>query len=285
MFTEVTRKDGSFITANEAESGVDYYCPHCGARMRVRKCTSRRNHFCLFQDYHRDSACKVIEQEKNVYRDVARLSVNGFQKSLRHTSPQGGRGKSGGKGKPQGEKTLPPNGLRQLVACGANKMDPNTPIEGGVLWDLLITPKSYYQIPNLQGSMGFRVIELWLRAVLDYHFRYVIHWDYKGKAYCMFFDHKATEELATELADQYFHDKKERTYGPPYWTNAKFNSVFVAGAWHYLSWDECRKICNQCTNGLTKDGRRCLGMWSADMDGKGCIYAAGHPNNRRGPKK
>lgn len=281
MFIQVLTKDGSLITADQAQNGIDYCCPHCGARMRVRKCTRKRSHFCLYDSAHTSDDCRIIEREKNIYRDVSLLDTEKFSKALNQSSTAKNGSKGGGRRVSTGDKALPPHGLRHLVGCGANKMDPNTPIKGGKLSDLLITSKSYHRFLSAESAIGFRVFELWLRGVFNFQFRYVANWNYKGTAYCAFFNHVPAAKLALELADRYFHDVKETVRGTPYWVNGTYKSVLVAGRWTYLDRRNCCKICNQCRNGVTNDGRLCQGMWIADMPNEQHIYGSGHPNNRK----
>lgn len=49
MYTYALDRKGTVVTAEQAINGEDYCCPHCHAKMRVRKSTNRRSHFFFTQ--------------------------------------------------------------------------------------------------------------------------------------------------------------------------------------------------------------------------------------------
>ena len=265
------------ISAPDAIGGENYYCPHCHAIMRVRKCITRSPHFFLLDDSHKSRDCKEFEKDRLVIRTPALINHKKFAKSvLFPKTHRGGGGGGGGGTRPVTHKEmLPPNCIRQLIVCGARFMNPTTPIEDGVLSDVYIGPKAYEKF-FLEGTdLEFRVVELWLNSALDGRIRYIANWTYRGQLYRSFLEHHANASLDfEEIADSLFHERRSY-YGRTLWVKPKYKSIAVGGEWTSVERSTCQHLCNFCKNAR----RICRGMWTAPLNHLGQIYYSDLYNN------
>lgn len=278
MFLIVKDQYGSDITTHQALEGTDYFCRHCGARMRVRRCVIRTDHFFLFKDRHRSQDCAEIEKEKEVVREPSLLNASQF---LRRTMAvrSGAERSHAGERKQSVKSTkevLPPKSLRQLMVCGVCQMPASTPIEGGVLSDLLLTYRSFPQHLHGNPSLGGRVLGLQLDSAQGRCIRYLGYWKQKGKACRMFFEHYVDENLGfEELADELFQEKICR-YGRSIWKKPRYKRILVSGIWSAIDHSQCSKICGYCVNARTV----CVGMQIADLVNRNQIYYSDLPDNQ-----
>lgn len=269
---------GNEVDTQHALEGVDYYCSLCGATVRIRRCVVRTDHFFLFKDKHKSKDCAEIENEKNVVRDPALLNVSKFVRKTILVSSRSDRSNARESTKaPQSSKeVLPPKSLCQLMACGVCQMPADTPIEGGVLSDLLITYRSFSQLLSKNESLGMRVMELQLDSAQGNRIRYVGYWRCQSKWYRMFFEHYVDESLNfEELADELFHKKVDR-YGRTIWIKPKYKRFLISGIWSAIGHAQCSKSCGYCANARSV----CVGMQIADLVSRNQIYYSDLPQNQ-----
>lgn len=270
--------EGKPVTAEEAESGMDHKCICCGALMRPRKCIARAPHFFLYGDKHKSRDCAELENERTAMRVPALLDAEKFARAVMKPRSHKGPVKGGGGGhKPSDHKEmLPPNCIRQLIACGVRAMDPSSPIEGGVLSDVYVGPKAYEKCIVANEGLGFRAVDLWLDSAVDGRIRYVAVWDYKDAHYRSFFEHTVSDDLIfEEIADELFQERRYY-YGRTLWVKPRFKTVTVAGIWETIARSVCTTACNNCKNAK----RVCRGLWSAPLERKGQIYYSDLDANR-----
>ena len=244
--------DGKLISALEAEGAVNYYCSHCHAIMRVRKSITRSPHFFLHDDYHKSRDCKAFEKEQNVIRTPTLIKPEKFAHSV--LFPRSRKNQVHKEGdRPSAtphssNEQRPPNSIRQLVICGAKSMDPNTPIDGGILADIYVGPKSYNMVLRDNKSLGFRVIHLWLDSAHNNRIRYAVVWTYRGKRYRAFFEHIVSDNIDfIALADALFHDKY-CNYRGTFWRKSKYKTIAIGGDWSYIEREFCQTCCTSCQN-------------------------------------
>lgn len=277
----ITAKDeyGNDVSAEQAVDGTNHYCPNCGARMRVRRCVTRTDHFFLYRDQHKSKDCAEIENEKSVVRDPGMLNVAKFVRKTMTEHPRGGQSSTRGTGSASksSKEILPPKSLRQLAVCGVCQLPANTPIEGGVLSDLLLIYRSFSNQLSTNESLGMRVIELQLDSAQDRHIRYVGFWKWQGKWHRMFFEHCADETLDFEtLTDEMFHEKTTRN-GRSRWSKPKYKRILVSGVWSAIDHTQCAQICRYCTNARAV----CIGMQISDLVSRNQIYYSDLPDNQQ----
>ena len=272
--------EGELVSAAEAVSGVDYYCPHCLAVMHLRKCIVRAPHFFVLDDGHKSKDCGQIERERNVIRVPSLLKRNAFRNAVLYPRKRGkGAGKHGngeGKTPSAGREMRPPNGLRQLIVSGVRAMDPCSPIDEGVLSDVYIGPKAYAKCLQEGVDLNFRIIDLWLNSAIDGRIRYVANWSYRGQLKRAFFEHHVDDELNfEEIADSLFRERRYY-YGRTLWVKPRYKSVAVGGDWSFMDRERCQQLCGMCENGR----RPCLGLWFSRLTHMGQIYYSDLPDNR-----
>ncbi|MBQ9762021.1 MAG: hypothetical protein IJV82_02980 [Oscillospiraceae bacterium] len=278
MYTYALDRKGTVVTAEQAINGEDYCCPHCHAKMRVRKSTNRRSHFFLHADKHKSKECAEIEKEKHVVRDLTLLSVNKFIGRLSSVPCVGVAKKSNSTHSetiPVNE-ALPPNSLRQLQVCGACQMSPNTPIAGGILSALLLTYRSFRIYLSRNQPLGPRVLELKPVSAQNGRIRYVGFWKDGNQSYRAFFEHDAANTVDFEaVADELFAQKAYR-YGHPVWGKPKYKRVLVAGTWVAMTKHQCSRLCGYCHQARTI----CSGMQYAELCNRSQIYYSDLPDNQ-----
>lgn len=277
MFLIVKDQYGSDITTHQALEGTDYFCRYCGARMRVRRCVVRTDHFFLFKDTHKSKDCAEIENERTVVRDPTLLNASRFVRKTMLVSSGTGRSNTGERinsSKPAKE-VLPPKSLRQLMVCGVCQLPANTPIEGGVLSDLLLTYRCFSKILSKNESLGMRVVELQLDSAQDHRIRYVGYWKWHGTWHRVFFEHFADGILDFEaLLDELFHEKVIHK-GHTHWSKSKYKRVLVSGVWSAIEQTQCSQICGYCTNARSL----CVGMQISALVSRNQIYYSDLPEN------
>lgn len=271
--------EGNLISAVDAIGGVNYFCPHCHAAMRVRKCITRSPHFFLFDDQHKSRDCGEFEKDRTAIRTPTLLNIKKFAKSVlfprSRTTCSGGSGGGSGSKPAAHKEILPPNCIRQLIVCGARSMDPKTPIENGILSDVYIGPKVYEKHFIKGVDLDFRVVELWLNSALDGRIRYVANWTYRGQVFRSFLEHHVDDSLNfEEIADELFHKRRDY-YGRPLWVKPRYKTIAVGGEWTARDRKYCHKLCNFCKNAQ----RICRGMWTAPLYHMGQIYYSDLPDN------
>ena len=216
--------------------------------------------------------------EKHVVRDLTLLSVNKFVSHL-SLVPRAGVAKKSNRthfDAIPAHEALPPNSLRQLQVCGACLMSPTSPIEGGVLSDLLLTYRSFRQHLAQNQSLGARILELKPVSAQNRHIRYVGFWKDGNQSYRAFFEHYVTDTVDFEsLSDELFAEKTIR-YGKAVWSKPKYKRVLVAGTWTAISRHQCSQLCGYCHQARAI----CSGMQYADLRNRNQIYYSDLPDNQ-----
>lgn len=280
-------KDGVLVPAHDAIGGIDYYCPHCYATLRVRKCIVRLPHFFLFNDTHKTSDCGNLEKEHIALRSPILINPEKFARTI--MTPRLPKTDTDKLPDPKKRKDplsskemLPPNSLRQLIVCGVQFMDPSTPIEGGILSDVYIGPKAYGRCFKANENLNFRVIDLWLLNAYNGKIRYIANFTYGGHLYrCIFELHVDASLDFDSLANKLFQTYHV-SYGRKIWVKAKYKSVTVAGDWTAVGTQHCQAHCSLCkkSDKSANKERICLGMWTAQLTHLEQLYYTDLPNNR-----
>lgn len=268
---------GNKVDIRQALEGEDYFCLLCGARMRPRRCVVRTDHFFLFKDKHKSKDCAEIENERNVVRDPALLNASKFVRKTMLISSKADQSNAREcvNSAKSSKEVLPPKSLRQLMVCGVCQMPADTPIEDGVLSDLLITYRSFNKLLSKNESLGARAMELQLDSAQGNRIRYVGYWKLKGEWHRMFFEHYADSSLDFEaLADELFHKKIHRN-GRTQWSQPKYKRILVSGVWASIDHAQCSQICGYCTNARSV----CVGMQISDLMSRNQIYFSDLPEN------
>lgn len=271
-------ENGRRVYAKDAKSQVDYFCLCCGCRMHVRKSTLGNVFFFALDGGHQSSDCRDAGEEDAAARDPELLSVSKFQNAVMRVRKEKGTGDGGGGsgGGGPAKEVLPPCNLRQLQLSGALSLPPNTPIEGGVLSDILLTHKSFSEFIAPHSSLGFRVLELSLDSAFNWTIRLKGWWGPKWQRYRAFFDIQVDKSVDFDaLVNNYFSgislNKNGITYNQP-----KYERALVAGVWTAVNNDECQKTCFYCKNARTP----CVGLQRATLASKNQIFCADVPKNR-----
>ena len=278
MFLYTLNEQGESVHVKDAKSGVDYFCPYCGCRMRVRRSVNGKLYFYAV-DGHLSRDCSDMEKEGGAARDPKLLNVSQFQNIVLRAKKEKGASRRGGGGSGGGstKDILPPCNLRQLQIAGTLFLPPDTSIEGGVLSDLLLTYKSFLKFVAPHKSLGFRVLHLSLNSAFDRTIRFVGWWNHYGKKYRGFFDVQVDESIDFDkLVGRWFVSKTNK-WGRQFYNQPKYKTALVAGVWNTVNRDKCGEECGYCKNARTC----CVGMQTAVLADEKQIFVSDLLNNKR----
>jgi hypothetical protein len=251
MFIAALDSEGKMVKAIDAIPGVDYYCPHCGARMRVRRYHNKVAHF-YAPDSHHYQFCEVVEREKYIIRTPAKVNKKKTMKRIL-TEPSGGGGGGGG----GGGDDLPDRTIREMAASTLEQMYLNNyftlpaddPIEDGVISDLCL---SYWNFPDFLASgepLGGRILLVQPHNAYGNYVRFLIYWKNPNGGHFRHFLHLHVADPAQfeELAKMLFFECNRGK-----WSKRRYDAVVIGGDWKFIEQGDCGQICPFCKDSNTK---------------------------------
>ena len=267
MISYALDAEGIPTFASTAITGMDYFCPQCGVKMRCRKCSNRSDHFYLMGEHHRSADCAAMERDKHITRDIKLLEPERLKRRLMRPRSSVTQHNGGQHGSPsQIDRVLAPSSLKQLSVCGLASFPPNTPIEGGVLSDVFLPITCYREyLPNISShDLGFRILILKPDHIRNDCIIFVAFWRTARMFFSIRFDDP--ENLAKYANDLFV--VQENQHGGFYGVKPKVSAVWVAGIWSNVPRNACEKSCIRCVNAKTP----CVGMQEAAFSSNAQIY-------------
>lgn len=267
---------GSLISSDQAEHGVDYTCPCCGAVVRLRiSHTGSPFYFCHHSKHHmRD--CATLAENLNDY-DPCDIDVKKIMVDMLHIMCSKGPGTPHGPGQHHPPKpTAGLTSMHQLWLAGIPYAEPDMPVRGGVLADFLIGPKAFKKYLISTNGLGERIIMAMPEKILsENRIRFLCPWlsadDDRlvddGKRLTLHFADACTFE---KICNYLFRESGTNA------GKARYHYVLIAAVWDRVPIDACRSYCFKCRN-----GKKCQGMLSAECHSSGQIYIPRTPKNQK----
>lgn len=267
-------KAGGLINCNLAGHGVDYYCPCCGAIVRLKISKNGVPFFFCHHSKHTETNCAKLA-EKVIDFDPNDIDVGKIMIGMMHIPATRGPGHPHGPGpkgpyKPATELTS----MHQLWASGIPYGEPDMPVHNGILADYLIGPKSFKKYLVNCEELGTRIIMAMPEKVFSNNrIRFICPWMETENGRLVNDNmrltiHFADPEIFTKRRDDIFAVAEHGEWIP------RYQYVLIAADWHLVSRDECQGYCYKCRNGA-----RCRGMLTAECHSAGQIYIPRTPRN------
>jgi hypothetical protein len=246
MFAYARDEAGKLVHANEAIPMVDYYCPYCVARMRLRRCTNKADHFYVVGEKHRSEVCSAVERERNVVRDPSKLNREKYMRKVLSPKRRGGSGGGppGGGDKPnQTIKVSAPGSLEMAYVCGVYNLPPDTRIEDGVISDIFLTYRGMEKFLAEGESLGERILLARPHNAANGYIRFVVFWkNTSGRKVRHFLHLKVSDPSEYQDMAQMLFSARNGSY----WSKPKYGEILVAGDWKLVSKDVCNQFCPFC---------------------------------------
>lgn len=251
---------GRLVSSRNAEPGVDYYCPCCGAVVRLRISSKGNPFFFCHHSRHTEPDCarfaKNLADTIHDNVDVRTIMLNAIR--IPGDDPGGPHGPGGGGGPHRPENAL--TTMRRLWVAGIPFADPDMPVHGGVLSDYLIGPNAFAKCFGDNSDIGRRIIVARPDRLLSKH-RIRFRCDFSNiensetpnviKYFVLQF---SKPEDLWYCCNQLFNQIK--IDGKTIW-QSKYKWVMLAGDWHAEDKSECTQFCYRCEWGDNCNGMQC----------------------------
>ena len=277
MITIAKTKEGEFINAKNATSGIIYYCVHCDCPM-YRKLSRAKNPFfaCRSGNKHTSPECQK-SSESLVTHDPEITDSEAFHHHIL-TPPK--RGTGGAPGEPHEppvptEHTVPFQSLEALWNSGLTKSG-NIPIANGRLSDILLSNRLAHMVMRNNTDIGPRVLEVTPDFCFDktQTIRFLLFgviWQKAGSPDLpcrkVIDFHIASREVYDRLVRKFFLVSVDDATGKRV-MKSRYKSVLIHGNWSATAFPACKEICRQECNRKWK----CTGHQSAEYISSRQVY-------------
>lgn len=267
---------GRLVPSWKAIPGKTYYCPCCGATVRVKKSKKGNLFFFCFHSHHEEKDCKNLANQLADCEpgdlNIHSILIAAMRKPAEEPKkPRGPREK--GPKKPTANLTT----MWQLWASGIPHGDPDMPVQGGVLSDFIIGPRAFERCLADGNDIGRRVIVAKPdRPLSDQRIRFCCRWEQKTNGSIV----KCRKYLVVRFNDAdmftYFRDRlfaSKETENKAIWYS-QYKWVMLVGNWHAVAKIECKQFCRRC-----REGEACNGMQIAECHTRTQIYIPTNKDN------